>query len=827
MCKRGWRFFNLWLLLCMGAQALASAPLVRWEPPAWGPLSSELGLGFSAGRIADAQRVVARGAHFFTPGPDQVMGTPDDVRMRWYGINLAGVAAFPPPERAADLARTLASWGFNAVRIHYIDAPPHPDPSVVNSVLSDGPYPSFNPVAISRLRRLLAELRERGLYVQLNPIAAYTLRPQQDGVPPLGAPRTDAAQTRLPANNPLAAIHPALLQRQQTYLKQLAQQLDLAAQPALAQIDAVNESSLMAAWTQWDANQWQHTVSGEYAQLLAKSWSEWVDARYGGLPEALKAWDLPPSSALPQPTPTHPEGTSSPEATAHADSGPNWWTRWTQWPQWRRRLMRLLDLLPATWRSTVTAWLQPDATATTLLLTDYLGFLADMDQRHFKALRATLHTHIRPDLPVTGTQVSYGNGWSTVSQVGMDFVDDHFYVDHYQFPEANWNMANWYTSREALSGQAWSRLAGAAALRDRTRPYVISELGQPYPNPLGPEMALTLATLARLQDWDGLFLFDHDAFDPERRAPGHFDIQGDWPRAMVSALSARVFLAGDLTPLVALPGQSAEHGSPSAFTAAWLRQRRPDYWTREGQLSAPPTVTESLTLWGYGTPLAHTARTTNATNGTNPHTAHPLPQTTTGPEASALSRHSANRLTATWSNGAWASGRFIGASKGEMGEMGGVQWELPVGQDEQLATLVLISGDQQPLPESRHWLLGVVTPTVGSRMGSSPPAPQSWVAHPSGSDRWTLASAPGAAGPSDAPSSMPPLWTEPTRLRIELPARAQQAEVWQLNAVGERTAAVKLTPGEDGRWRLPLASMTRSGQPPPMWFDIRWPAAPP
>lgn len=785
----------IWLWLCLGLSMCSSAwstsPLVRWDPPDWGPLSPHLGLGHAAGRIADGQRVVAIGPHFFTPGPDGELGTPDDVRMRWYGINVAGVAAFPTADGARQLSRTLASWGFNAVRIHYIDAPPHPDPAVVNSVLSDGPYPSFNPVAIERLRHLLAELRDQGLYVQLNPIAAYTLRPQQDGVPPLAPPAPLArgaagnAEARLPANHPLAAIHPDLLQRQQTYLTQLAQHLDLRHQPALAMVDAVNESSLLATWTQWDPKGWVHTVSGEYAQRLEGAWARWVDRTHGGLPAALQAWGLPASTPLPTPTPTEPHGVG----LSPGGNTSSWWSR-----AWQR-VARLVDLLPPAWRATVSGWLRANSPLPNGVLHDYLRFLTELDRQHGEALRATLRESIRPDLPVTGTQVGYGNGWGTVAQAGMDFVDDHLYVDHYQFAGTNWDMNNWYVSREALSGQAWPRLVGAAALRDRTRPYIISEFGQPYPNPLGPEMALTLATLARLQDWDGLFLFDHDAFDTQRRAPAHFDIQGDWPRAVVSALASRVLLSDGLA---AIPAETVAQADPASFTASWLRQRRPDYWSHELQQATPPALADALQAWGYG----------------------PAPQTATphSDRTSPMLRHSAGRLSADWATGAWVSGRFVGASQGLMGE---VHWALPVGHDEQLATLVLVSGDGLPLGQSRHWLLGVVTPTVGSSASATPPMPHTWAQHPSGSQRWTLAPVAGAAGPSEPPNSVPPLWTEPPRLRLELPARAAQAQVWRLGARGEHLGQVGLLPGSQGRWHLPTGPAA-SGQPPSMWFDIRW-----
>ena len=779
------------LALCLGLSnaAGAAAPWVRWEPPAWGPLSGQLGLGFQGKPISDAQRVVVNNGHFYTPGPDGAIGTADDVRMRWFGVNLAGVAAFPPESQAKALVATLASWGFNAVRLHYIDAPPSTDPTVVNTVLGHGAYPSLNPVALGRLRRLLAELRDHGMYVQLNPIAAYTASPEQDGVPPLGD-----GQARLPTNNPLAAIEPALLQRQQRYLSLLASALDLAHQPALAQVDVVNESSLLAAWTHWDPDHWQRTVQGPYARTLNQAWESWVTRTHGSPAAAWLAWGLPPADRLPVPTPRQPTAEAAPATDALGKS----------WAAARTRLVQWAHLLPAAWQQVVVAWLAPGHGRANALTHDHMRFLATMDQRHVEALRTTLHQAIRPDLPVAGTQASYGNGWNAVAHAGMDFVDEHFYVDHYQFPGPPWDMANWYQTQESLSGTAWGRLASTATLRDSNRPYVISEFGQPYPNPLGQELVLAMATLARLQDWDGLFLFDHDAFDPQRRSPAMFDLQGDWPRSVVSALASQLYRNGRVAALPAPASAATLAPDTDALTASWLRQRRPDHWTHEARQTNPALTPQTLTRWStaVGAPTAAaTASPPKADTG-----AQPVP---------VLTGNGLNRLSAQWPGGAWVSGRLTGGSSGHLDRL---KWHMPLGEDEQWATVVLT---QSSTHDSR-WLLAVITPTVGSNP-SQPPTPHTWVQHPSGHDRWTLQPAGESNAPSAHPISHTPLWTEPARLRIELPAAAHRAQVWRLNAVGERTAAVALQPAESGRWLLPVNPPEGAGQAPALWFEINWP----
>ena len=777
-CKRLWPF-ALAISLCALNPTWAAAPLMRWEPPQWGPLSPALGLGFQAEPIPDSQKVVVKGGHFYIPGPDQITGTPDDVRMRWFGINIAGVAAFPLAAQAKSMVGTLASWGFNAVRIHYIDAPPNPDPAVISSVFGKGPYPTFNPVAVERLRGLLSELRAHGMYVQLNPIAAYTASPQDDGVPPL----SDAA--RLPHNNPLAAIHPELLRRQQQYLVELSVALDLKHQPALAQVDAVNESSLLAAWTHWDPDHWQKTVQGEYALTLSKAWHAWAVRAHGSPAAALQAWGLPNERLLPEPTPRNPTPQAS-DATVGEGIG--------QWlAPWRLRLVRRVHWLPAAWQPTVTAWLAPAGEDANALIHDYFRFLAEQDQRHVQALRTTLRNAIRADLPVAGTQASYGNAWSTVSQAGMDFVDDHFYVDHYEFPGQPWDMTNWHVTRESLSdgGSAWARLQGMASLRDRARPYVIGEFGQPYPNPLGQELVATLATLARLQDWDGLFLFDHDAYSPGRRSPATFDLQGDWSRAVVAALSSHFFRTGGLS---ALPAPKGTAQDPKAFTQAWLRQRRPDYGTHETTTTALTQQAPSGIRWGCGT----------SANGMHKEIAW---------------------FCAQWPEAAWVSGLL---PSGSGGDLGGARWSMPLGDSEQPATILAVAMDQRPLAQSQRWLLAAITPTVGSHdTPKGLPAPQTWARYPTSPDRWTLKAEKGSQAISAPPITTVPLWTQAARMRVELPARAGTARVWRLNAIGERTSPVALKPGENGLWLLPLNPPQAPGQAPTLWFEIQWPDSTP
>src|SRR5436305_4169919 len=69
--------------------------------------------------LAAADRVFVKNGHFYTVGPDLKPNTPDDQRVRFFGVNLAFGANFPEEETARKIARRLRRLGVNLVRLHH------------------------------------------------------------------------------------------------------------------------------------------------------------------------------------------------------------------------------------------------------------------------------------------------------------------------------------------------------------------------------------------------------------------------------------------------------------------------------------------------------------------------------------------------------------------------------------------------------------------------------------------------------------------------------------------------------------------------------------
>ncbi|HEY1534195.1 MAG TPA: hypothetical protein VGF76_09255, partial [Polyangiaceae bacterium] len=79
-------------------------------------------------------------------------------RLRFFGVNLTGVACLPDHATATRLARHFRKLGFNAVRLHALDAP--------GALLgSDGQLAAE---ALDRLDFFTSELQSQGLYFSLS-----------------------------------------------------------------------------------------------------------------------------------------------------------------------------------------------------------------------------------------------------------------------------------------------------------------------------------------------------------------------------------------------------------------------------------------------------------------------------------------------------------------------------------------------------------------------------------------------------------------------------------------------------------------------------------
>ena len=82
--------------------------------------------------------------------------------LRLYGTNVTGDSCFPSEEVAPRLAKRLRQWGFNCLRLHFMDY------NRRGSIWEDDQTGKLSEERLARLDRLIAECAKQGIYINLN-----------------------------------------------------------------------------------------------------------------------------------------------------------------------------------------------------------------------------------------------------------------------------------------------------------------------------------------------------------------------------------------------------------------------------------------------------------------------------------------------------------------------------------------------------------------------------------------------------------------------------------------------------------------------------------
>ncbi|WP_338615858.1 capsular biosynthesis protein [Pigmentiphaga sp. CHJ604] len=683
-------------------------------------------------------RLSARNGHFYRAGADGRWDTDDDERVRLFGINLSFGANFPRAEEAPKLARRLRKLGFNAVRLHHLDTSPGTSTDAPASLLTPGPYPTFNEAAVERLRNFIRALAQEGIYVNLNLRVGYRFRHDTDAVPAYAADRMQR-----PIASPIVVYHPRMVALQERFAEEVISRLGLRNSPSLGMVEINNESSLLAAWQR---HEWRDAVPEAYRDLLLEAWRSWVVRRYGSTQAACSAWRDCSNIAEPVELPSQAN-------VQHASSA--------------------LDVLLEKAGRRARALISNPAPASAVMppplrILDFVQFLAEQDRQYLDRIRRTIRRSAGFDVPVTGTQMGYGGQLNLTSHEGMDYLDDHFYVDHPHFLQGSSNIRNWRIWNVSLTGKHMDMLRLSSFRRQAGKPFVVSEFNQPFPSGPAGEVVPLVAAYASLQDWDGLFFFDYGENPSGSLAPSNFGLSGDWGKYVNVGQSARLFRENQLPPLAA----STTLPMPVAMQALL---------TARGVATDGTDPTD-----GYLAGLYHlsTVDIWQRRIAVSPGLASPLttaPKQASPPTADYDPRRKVLTLRAPSLMG------FYGPTDAPGNQADGLRVVHAPPAPSFAAAVTLSTLDNEPVATSRRWLLTLGTATVGTQPGSIPARPKEQIRHPSGSDSWTLEPDPQQPGSvSGSRNAQPPAWLAAHRMQVSWPSNASWIEVFPLDGEGRR-----------------------------------------
>jgi hypothetical protein len=244
----------------------------------------------------DAETIIDLSGLLPKPAGEQgfVRATPDGQlvtdagRIRFWGTNATFAASFPEKAEAERIARRLAKFGVNLLRFHHMD-----NQSVLdrrNGIWkTTRPDRELDPEQLDRLDYFIYQLKQRGIYTNLNLLVSRPFNRSGDDLPAALDAVTDWKVRAV-----LGFFDPRMLELQQQYARDLLTHVNPYTgrahidEPAIAVIEINNENGLVQAYLSRQVD----ALPAHYRDQLGGRWNDWLRRRYASHDDLLRAWNI-------------------------------------------------------------------------------------------------------------------------------------------------------------------------------------------------------------------------------------------------------------------------------------------------------------------------------------------------------------------------------------------------------------------------------------------------------------------------------------------------------------------------------------------------------
>ncbi|TWT84900.1 Cellulase (glycosyl hydrolase family 5) [Planctomycetes bacterium CA13] len=225
----------------------------------------------NSGGIPDTGFVSVRDGHFVDA---------EGQRLRLFGTNVTGDSCFPDQGDAALLARRLRQYGFNCLRLHFMD---HSwSGSSRDSLWDDPDTGKLSQPSLAKLDRLIAECAANGIYLNLN----LHVGREYPGQP------TVAGSRAFRYSKNLDRWHEPYIRQMEAFCRDLLGHVNphtqrrYADEPTIACVEINNENTMIRDELS-DLRRLPEPLIGD----LQQQWTNWLHKTYGSTEALRKAWD--------------------------------------------------------------------------------------------------------------------------------------------------------------------------------------------------------------------------------------------------------------------------------------------------------------------------------------------------------------------------------------------------------------------------------------------------------------------------------------------------------------------------------------------------------
>lgn len=239
--------------------------------------------------------IVARDGHFVESSTGR--------RIRFFGSNLTAAQCFPMHADAEKVAARMAKHGINIVRLHHMDNSWDLERGTGIWSADDPRRQEPDPTQLDRLDYLVAQLKARGIFVNINLKVSKKLT-EADGFPP------SITKLPYPYDKRVDTFNVRMVELQRDFARRLLThvnpytRLSYVDDPAVAMIEINNENSLVGFPSQAPGDGLA-SLPEPFLGELAALWNDWLAKRYRDDAELADAWrpavpEHVPSAIIPQ-----------------------------------------------------------------------------------------------------------------------------------------------------------------------------------------------------------------------------------------------------------------------------------------------------------------------------------------------------------------------------------------------------------------------------------------------------------------------------------------------------------------------------------------------